>query len=551
MVWFKNQQCIKSVRDVLQYRTHVHMPYFISQGRFGDCIRRNTHLKKIEFGYFEEAAEEIALTDYEGLWTRMAGNKSIETLEISSFHFDGNELPAMIPFIKNNHLISLGLGSGGGEVDLGERAGNNLAKMLESFNSLRQFECCGTRVSSDASREIIKALSGHRCLEKLTIFHVLQSTRESYEALAVLFQACNKLRALRIDSDGVGDTCAAIMAVALASTKSLRRLELNMSGFGEPGWFAICTLLGSKSTNISSVSIYGSWGGSQMSSAIMSSMVNNIAYSKKLNKLNLRGNRRVSLTGWKSLFDYVGDNSRCCLKNMIITDTNMSNQAMDMFTASLARNSSLNILDISDNDNVTTDGLRGFGAVFQSCNSVLKTIGISCLDDEVAILLASFLSGNSTLVAINCSWSGTDEHVLTRVGAKAFEDLLCNKTDIMATYSSNHTLRDISIWQSSGDISGLDRSLNFNRTYLPWHCARLKIMKCHFSGAEINLKPFFDMPVKVLPHSMSWISNAPGPSDDDMTDSTNLMYQLIKGMPSLLDLNGKGKRKRPSIACQT
>ena len=538
----------------------VHLPhvyvlplyYFSSQGKFGDCIKRNNHLETFEWAYFGDLESEFPLPTFDQcmiLCKRMTGNKSIQSLVVNSFPLDGRELHAMTPFVKKTCLTSLEIGDGEGEVDLAGGVGHQLAKLLSSFNTLRKFKCTGGPLNFDgscpSSQGIIKSLSGHRCLEELNLHQMLGSNKKCHNALAVLLRDCTKLSTLELDDDDVGDTCAAILAAGLAYARRLKKLHLYMAGVEEPGWFAISTLLGSKSTNITDASFVGSWAGGNMNAAVLSSISSNIAHSKKLNKLCLRGNEDIGWSGWKSLFEYVGG-SECCLEKLSVANTNMSNDKMDMLTAALSKNSSLATLNIAFNDNVTIDGLRGFGTVFQSCNSVLKAICINCLDDEVARLFSDCLSNNSKLkVVMRPHLPQSDEVRLTHVGVKALENAVCNKTDIMATYNSNHTLHDLSSClfhlPDEVKVTDLNGLLDLNKNWIPSYCARLKILKCHFSGTEVNLKPFFDMSLELLPHAIYWVGDA---SENDMTDSTSLMYQLIKGVPSMFDVKGKRKRKR-------
>ena len=68
----------------------------------------------------------------------------------------------------------------------------------------------------------------------------------------------------------------------------------------------------------------------------------------------------------------------------------------------------------------------------------------------------------------------------------------------------------------------------------------------HFTepNEEENLKPFYDMQLELLPQAMSWIGDD-SDNENDAKDSTNLMYQLVKSMPSLFESDVvKKKRKR-------
>ena len=65
--------------------------------------------------------------------------------------------------------------------------------------------------------------------------------------------------------------------------------------------------------------------------------------------------------------------------------------------------------------------------------------------------------------------------------------------------------------------------LRINRENSVSQAARLKIIKTHFSGNNINMEPFNKMAVNVRPHAIEWMAK-------DMH-----LYELLRAMPSLLD----------------
>jgi hypothetical protein len=79
--------------------------------------------------------------------------------------------------------------------------------------------------------------------------------------------------------------------------------------------------------------------------------------------------------------------------------------------------------------------------------------------------------------------------------------------------------------------------LKINRENSVRQAARLKIINTHFSGSEINMRPFVEMNLSVRPHAVAWMAK-------DMH-----LYQLLRAMPSLLDqfkvdVNRSKKRTR-------
>ena len=101
-------------------------------------------------------------------------------------------------------------------------------------------------------------------------------------------------------------------------------------------------------------------------------------------------------------------------------------------------------------------------------------------------------------------------------------NILCNNSSILNTFNSNHTLEIVcDKWNDS--LLPLKSLLQINRENSVKAAARLKIIKKHFSGSEINMQPFMEMNLNVRPHAIAWMAK-------DMH-----LYELLRAMPSLLE----------------
>jgi len=86
--------------------------------------------------------------------------------------------------------------------------------------------------------------------------------------------------------------------------------------------------------------------------------------------------------------------------------------------------------------------------------------------------------------------------------------------------------------------------LRLNRENSKSQSARLKIINVHFSGSNVNLQPFIAMELQVLPHTIAWMGRDGIDDNDEITTETNgrsLLYQFLRGMPSLFEINGGNK----------
>ena len=76
----------------------------------------------------------------------------------------------------------------------------------------------------------------------------------------------------------------------------------------------------------------------------------------------------------------------------------------------------------------------------------------------------------------------------------SFTCILCSKSSILGTYQSNHTLERLCSDNSESWLPvELTSVLQINRENSKSQIARLKIIKTHFSGIDINTLPFTDM----------------------------------------------------------
>lgn len=119
----------------------------------------------------------------------------------------------------------------------------------------------------------------------------------------------------------------------------------------------------------------------------------------------------------------------------------------------------------------------------------------------------------------------------------SFTCILCSKSSILGTYQSNHTLERLCSDDSESWLPvELTYVLQINRENSKSQIARLKIIKTHFSGIDINTLPFTDMGLEVLPNAIAWMGQDCG--HDKVSD---VLFALLRNMPSL---GGKAGIKR-------
>ena len=204
------------------------------------------------------------------------------------------------------------------------------------------------------------------------------------------------------------------------------------------------------------------------------------------------------------------------------------------------------------------------------------------LNDDTLVALAESVAKNSSLKELymdgsNCSSQGWTRffNMLRRhtqcsleviqlskgdvddAGWRALSCVLCDKSSIERTYTSNHTLRTISLTTRRGEEE--DYPSRWETPEIPDHVvasllrlnserdktvvARHKILTHHFHSDSTSIQVFVGMSASTLPHAMEWIGR------DNLGFS--LMYRVVRGIPSLFEpkiSSGSVGSKRKSLS---
>ena len=136
---------------------------------------------------------------------------------------------------------------------------------------------------------------------------------------------------------------------------------------------------------------------------------------------------------------------------------------------------------------------------------------------------------------------------------EVLDQILCDTTSIYCTFSSNHTLQDVTItfeYEDNHCVVPDDTTalLDMNKNEDKLEVARQKILNHHFSGEGTDNLPLFAcMPESVLVYAVAWMGrNNLGYS---------LMYDIVRGFPHLFDNRSwpqrdeAGKKRKHSGLC--
>jgi hypothetical protein len=280
-----------------------------------------------------------------------------------------------------------------------------------------------------------------------------------------------------------------------------------------------------------------------------------LCQSSNLKTLVLRGNSHITIAGWQEIFQPLQP-PFCMLECLILKDANLCNDSLTCLMNALANNSWLRELFIRGCD-VSVAGWRAFSNAYSNIlhnpiSSLEKlqlyvyqldeNVSFDLLFEDVMISFARALANNNKLreLELVCSDYEREVKVYTK-GYAAFTCILCNSSSILDTYCSNHTLEKLLLVDASRVELPEDlRSLvQINRENTKSQAAQLKIIQTHFGGSNINLQPFTEMDLNFMPVAISWMAR------DDSCHSRSLLYECVRTMmPSLLDVNSKGRKRK-------
>ena len=255
-------------------------------------------------------------------------------------------------------------------------------------------------------------------------------------------------------------------------------------------------------------------------------------------------------------------NSESKIQRLEICEAQLDDERMICLGNALAVNKTVKYLDIDmeEENTLTSEGWRGLSQCLRNPDSALETLKFrdNCYDDEevVAEGLAAILralEGNSTLKELDIGYDSDDALFIDNWVWELFDRVLCDKTSIVNTYTSNHTLCEFMIYgyfrdfRDEGGYSEVqehvDNLLLLNGNDNKGEVARQKILEHHFADESAdNINAFGSMPESVLVHAIEWIGR-----DEH---GRSLMYEFVRTFLNLFgtrivpdDAAGK-KRKR-------
>lgn len=332
-----------------------------------------------------------------------------------------------------------------------------------------------------------------------------------------------QLKELSLCGCNINDKGIKVLASILTKDNSLEMLSLclegkSTDGFRFPwpttltvlGWEALVDIVSSSKSKLSSLDI---GRGRNINDQCIYRLANALCCkNSKLKELSIECCVSITSEGWKALALTL-QQPDCKLENLRISDNvQVNDQVAFAFSSALATNSTLRVLDLSGNG-IREVGFASFERALSNPTTALDSLDLSenhsTMNERARNTLARSLIGNYKLKTLSITWERGDYGSYNQ---DEFFQLLCNKSSILDTYHSNHTLFEIGIDEEhiTNEVKTL-LQLNKSST-APSVASRIKIIETHLvyvsnvdEKVVVDITPFNKMNWKIFPIALAWM----------------------------------------------
>jgi len=337
----------------------------------------------------------------------------------------------------------------------------------------------------------------------------------------------------------------------------LKSLDLYNNKLITPiGWRSFFNTLQTRGNQLVEINISLNWVGDEGINALGSSL-SSMSSLKSLDMHNMSysadHSNNITSQGWVAFFNALQD-SKLDLVELNLNSNAIDDEGIQLLVRAVSNMSSLKNLKLEGNHSVSFAGWQSLTGYLQSPNNfALEELHVdnNNLNDVLLVSFTSALVGNKNLRHFSLSETYDDDGepngLITERGWEAASTLLCNKKSIMDTYTSNHTLQNLSDDFPDELNDTLWSYLELNENNDKEEVARQKILQTHFSTNETSkMQELLDMELKMMPTVIEWIGRPAyiGWRGTNVS-GLSLMYNLMRRLPDLFD-SGIQKKKPSS-----
>jgi len=471
-------------------------------------------------------------------------------------------LRALSTFIRhpNCKLVELGLYSFGindegigilGSAVSGSGSSSLKTLHLSSYNSISSSL---RQIINDEGANLVDSLHGSS-LKALNLSYNEYISSAGWQRLFnQLSQSQTQIESMGANDNNIGDNALS----ALASISTLKSLDLRRNKSITPtGWQSFFDSLQTRGTQLVELDI----SGNKVGDVGISALGNLLSNTDTLTTLNvgrladenyINDSDNVTSQGWQTLFTTLQD-SNLDLLELHLDSNQIDDRGLHLLVPLVSSMSSLKHLSLDSNRLVTPIGWQVLAAYLHSPNLALEDLHLDenrINDDTVLAFFTNALAHNKTLKQLlfgECYDADEETSLITEKAWEAVSTVLCNKTSIMDTYNSNHTLYDV-FYDYDNDHKEVNSYLDLNENKDKAEVARQKILQTHFSGSEDDdtskMQELLDMDLEMMPTAIAWIGR-PKPTGHwggTSVSGLTLMYNLMRRLPDLFDSNAAIKK---------
>jgi len=456
--------------------------------------------------------------------------------------------------VGNSTLKKLDLSGNNKITSVGWRA---LSTVIQHPNcKLVNLDLNNTGITDEGSNTLGTALSGLSSLKVLDLSMNHSISSAGWQRLSTQLSQIS-VRCLHLRSNNINDDCV----VVLGSIGTLQSIDMSFNvGITPIGWRSFFNSLQTRGTLVKLNISYNPIG--DVGAAALGSLLSSIT---SLKYLDLNGTsdsttmigQGVTAQGWVSFFNALQD-SNLDLKSLVLSYNDIDDEGMQLLVRTLSNMISLKDLTLGINRSVTPTGWLALTDYLQSPSFALKELYLSNnkINDDTVVAFTSSLVRNKTLETLTLDEcvDEDEDNLIAERGWGAVSTLVCNKTSILETYTSNHTLQDLVGGSSEMSLpSELSSHLELNRNEDKVEVARQKILQTHFSSeddATSKMQELLDMELEVMPTAIAWMGR---PTSVDWkgynVSGLSAMYNLTRRLPDVFDSSAHkksstAKRKR-------
>eukprot|EP00579_Thalassiosira_antarctica_P002902 CAMPEP_0201877290 /NCGR_PEP_ID=MMETSP0902-20130614/8745_1 /ASSEMBLY_ACC=CAM_ASM_000551 /TAXON_ID=420261 /ORGANISM="Thalassiosira antarctica, Strain CCMP982" /LENGTH=383 /DNA_ID=CAMNT_0048404717 /DNA_START=500 /DNA_END=1651 /DNA_ORIENTATION=- len=219
------------------------------------------------------------------------------------------------------------------------------------------------------------------------------------------------------------------------------------------------------------------------------------------------------------------------VNNIMLSSCNVDDDILVEFVSGIRGLDQLDLLVLSHN-NFGRAGCEALATLLKdpTCNlTCLTLIDNNRVDDNCATILANSLKGNNKLKSLHLYRNGA----ITENGPEAFSQVLCNTPSVNDTFLSNHTLQNLGGVNLPTNVTSL---LELNISGIDEEQVAIeKILRHH---THLDMEPFVEWDLKVLPLAISWFDRARdyAQNNESNIDARKLsaIYQFAKAKPLMI-----------------